>query len=82
VSATAFKAAVAGTPLTFAVYNDATCTSHVGSVVVNVEKVTAIEALKLLVPKNTPKGTLPTKAVELVATLPGITLPPSAAYLR
>jgi hypothetical protein len=81
VDATAFKAAVAGTPLTFAVYNDATCTSQVGSVVVNVEKVTAIEALKLLVPKNTPKGTLPTKAVELVATLQGIA-PPATAYLE
>jgi hypothetical protein len=82
VDATAFKAAVAGTTLTFSVYSDAQCTVPVGSPVpVQVQNLTALEALKLVVPKNTPKGTLPTKAVELVATLQGIA-PPGTAYLQ
>jgi hypothetical protein len=82
VDATAFKAAVAGTTLTFSVYSDAQCTVPVGSPVpVQVQNLTALEALKLVVPKNTPKGTLPTKAVELVATLQGIA-PPATAYLQ
>lgn len=64
------KSAVAGTPLTFALYRDAACTTQVYSTVVNVENVALITKLKQFTPKNDTK--LPNTVV-LQHTLPGVT---------
>ena len=57
-----FKAAVAGTPLTFELYNDSVCTHLVASVAVPVEDITLISKLKLFTPKG---GTKLPNTVEL-----------------
>jgi len=64
------KSALAGTPLTFALYSDAACTTQVYSTVVNVEKVALITKLKQFTPKNDTK--LP-NTVALQHTLTGVT---------
>jgi hypothetical protein len=64
------KSALAGTPLTFALYGDAACTNQVYSTVVNVENVALITKVKQFTPKNDVK--LP-NTVALQTTLPGVT---------
>lgn len=64
------KAAVLGTPLTFALYADDACTSPAQSFVVNVENVSLLSKLKQMTPKNDTK--LP-NTVELRTTLSGVT---------
>ena len=49
------KAAIAGTPLTFALYSDAACTTLVQSTIVAVENVSLITKLKQFTPKNDTK---------------------------
>jgi hypothetical protein len=64
------KSALAGTPLTFALYGDAACTNQVYSAVINVENVALITKMKQFTPKNDVK--LP-NTVALQTTLPGVT---------
>src|SRR5262245_29203313 len=64
------KAAIAGTPLTFALYRDAACTNQVYTTNVNVENVALITKIKQFTPKNDTK--LP-NTVMLQHTLPGVT---------
>jgi hypothetical protein len=64
------KAAVAGTTLTFILYNDAACTSQVYSGGVLIENVTILARLKQFTPKNSPKRP---KTVALEHTLVGVT---------
>jgi len=72
------KTTIAGTPLTFSLYNDSACTTQVASQVVNVENVSLIEQLKVLAPKNSPK---PTATARLTTKMTGVT-PPAQAYLK
>lgn len=63
VDATALKAAVAGTPLTFNLHTDAACmTAAIATAVVDVEDVAGIEVLKRFTPKG---GTKPPKTARL-----------------
>lgn len=71
------KAAIAGTPLTFALYSDAACTTLVQSTIVAVENVELITKLKQFTPKNDTK--LP-NTVELHTVLGGVT-PGGPRYL-
>jgi hypothetical protein len=64
------KSALAGTPLTFALYDDPACANQVYSTVVNVENVALITKMKQFTPKNDTK--LP-NTVALQTTLPGVT---------
>jgi hypothetical protein len=63
------KSALAGTPLTFALYSDSGCTTQVYSTIVNVENVALITKMKQFTPKNDTK--LP-NTVALQTTLPGV----------
>lgn len=72
------KAAVAGTPLSFELYSDNTCTTLVDSVAVDVEDVTILSRLKQMTPQGDTK--LP-NTVELRTTLAGVT-PGTATYLK
>ena len=63
------KSALAGTPLTFALYSDPACATQVYSTVVNVENVALITKVKQFTPKNDVK--LP-NTVALQTTLPGV----------
>ena len=64
------KAAVAGTPITFELYTDNTCTTLAQSIPVAVENISILSRLKQLTPKNDTK--LP-NTVELRTTLAGVT---------
>lgn len=64
------KSALAGTPLTFALYSDAGCTNQVYTTVINVENVALITKMKQFTPKNDTK--LP-NTVALQTTLSGVT---------
>jgi hypothetical protein len=77
VDATAFKAAVAGTPLTFSLYSDASCNSLVTSQAVVVESVALATAAKGVKVKN---GPAPPKATRLEQVLTGVT-PPTTSYV-
>jgi hypothetical protein len=72
------KSAVAGTPLTFSLYSDSTCSALLQSVPVNVEDVTILVRLKQMTPKNDAK--LP-NTVELRHTLSGVS-PSATTYLQ
>lgn len=64
------KAALAGTPLTFSLYSNPSCTTQVYTTVINVENVALITKVKQFTPKNDTK--LP-NTVALQTTLPGVT---------
>lgn len=64
------KAAVAGTTLTFTIYNDPACTNQVHTAPVLVQNVALITKIKQFTPKNDTK--LP-NTVALQHTLPGVT---------
>jgi hypothetical protein len=64
------KSALAGTPLTFALYGDPACTNQVYTTVINVENVALITKMKQFTPKNDTK--LP-NTVALQTTLTGVT---------
>jgi len=78
VDATAFKAAISGTSLTFTLYTDAACTNVAATNALNVENTTVIEQLKRLTPKGATKAP---KTARLTATLTGVT-PPATAFLK
>lgn len=83
VQAQPLRAAVAGTPLTFALYSDRTCTDLVGSRTINVEDVPVIEKLATFTPiamRGVPKRARMPKADALEATLTGL-LPAASYYL-
>lgn len=83
VQAQPLRAAVAGTPLTFALYSDRTCTDLVGSRTINVEDVPVIEKLTTFTPaamKGVPKRPRMPKADALETTLTGL-LPAASYYL-
>jgi hypothetical protein len=72
------KVAIAGTPLTFSLYSDDTCTTLVESVQINVEDVTVLVKLKQMTPKNDTKLS---NTVELRHTLAGVA-PSATNFLR
>jgi hypothetical protein len=80
VDAQALKAAVVGTPLSFALYSDAACATAVSAETINVEDLPIIEKLSTftLMPARGTKAARPAKAVELHATLTGVN--PAASY--
>jgi hypothetical protein len=80
VDAQALKAAVAGTPLSFTVYSDAACATTVSAQTINIEDLPIIEKLSTFTPMPAKgmKATRPAKAVELHATLTGVS--PAASY--
>lgn len=70
VDASALKAAVAGTPLTFQLHTDASClTPAIDSRMIDVEDVATIEVLKRFTPKN---GTKPPKTARFAHVLTGV----------
>jgi hypothetical protein len=78
VDATALKAAISGTALTFALYADSTCATSVYTTMINIENVDLIEALKRFNPKG---ATKPPKTAVIHATLIGVP-PGSSGYLK
>lgn len=83
VQAQPLRAAVTGTPLTFALYSDRGCTDVVGTRTINIEDVPVIEKLATFTPaavKGVPKRARMPKADALEVTLTGL-LPAASYYL-
>lgn len=78
VDETTLKTAIAGTPLTFQLYGDRSCTTLVHTQVVNAESVEVISRLKRLRPKGAAK---PPRTDDVRTTLTGVT-PTTPLYLR
>src|SRR5262245_53947721 len=62
--------AVAGTPLTFTLHTDASCTTPLRTKVVNVENLDLIEKVRLITPKNAPKTPAPARLFTTVSGVP------------
>jgi len=78
VDATALKAAISGTMLTFTLYSDSGCTATVYTQTINVENTDMIESVKRVKPKG---ATKPPKTAVIHATLIGVP-PGSAGFLK
>jgi hypothetical protein len=77
VSDSALKSTPAGTPLTFTLYSDATCTTATHTQVIALQDVAVIERLKRMTPNG---GAKPPKTTELHTTLTDVA-PAAAHYL-